>query len=281
LRGEHELDSFLSRESSFLFNNLILVGATFATFWGTVFPLISEAVRGVKITVGPPFFNQVNGPIFLGLIALMGICPLIGWRRASRDNLLRNFLYPLVAALVLTVGLFLVGVREGYALLAFGACAFVAATLVVEFYRGVRARRGAYGENPLQALPLLVWQNKPRYGGYIVHLGVILIAVGVAGMIPHKNFYTNFENPVSVVAIRTTPKEDLYVILAGWEGEVVSLKAYVNPLIVWLWVGGVVMLLGTTIAVWPERREERRPVRAQRPVVAGEGAALLPGVEVS
>ncbi|MHB9090960.1 MAG: heme lyase CcmF/NrfE family subunit [Chloroflexota bacterium] len=125
LRGEHELDSFVSRESSFLFNNLILVGAAFATFWGTVFPLISEAVRGVKITVGPPFFNQVNGPIFLALIVLMGICPLIGWRKASRDNLIRNFLYPLGAALLFTVAIYLLGIREGYALIAFGACAFV------------------------------------------------------------------------------------------------------------------------------------------------------------
>lgn len=337
LKSEHELDSFLSRESSFLFNNLILVGATFAIFWGTVFPLISEAVRGVKITVGPPFFNQVNGPIFLGLIVLMGICPLIGWRRASRDNLVRNFLYPLLAAVALAAALFLLGLSQGYGLLAFGACAFVAATLVLEFLRGVRARRAAYGENPLQALPRLVWHNKPRYGGYIVHLGVILIAVGVAGtmmfqssvegslrpgesltlggyaityrglseyptatrrvvsatfdissegrslgaLVPQKQFYNNFDNPVSEVAIRTTPQEDLYLVLAGWEGNVVSLKAYVNPLVVWLWIGGVVMLLGTTIAVWPERQAERRPARAQRPLLSGEGTVLLPRTEAS
>ncbi|MCL4464564.1 MAG: heme lyase CcmF/NrfE family subunit [Chloroflexi bacterium] len=324
LRSEHELDSFLSRESSFLFNNLILVGAAFATFWGTVFPLISEAVRGVKITVGAPFFNQVNGPIFLALIALMGICPLISWRKASPDNLARNFLYPLAGTLVLVALLFIAGVREFYALLAFGACTLVATTLLLEFFRGVRARGRIYGENPPRALPRLIWHNKPRYGGYIVHLGVILIAVGVAGsslfqavgeanlkpgeslqlrqytlinrgvaeyptatrrvvaasvdvvkdgkvvdtLSPAKLFHPNYENPVSEVAIRTTPQEDLYVILAGWADDYSSatFKAYVNPLIVWLWIGGVVLLLGTAIAVWPDRREVRQSVSARQTV---------------
>ncbi|MHB1414775.1 MAG: heme lyase CcmF/NrfE family subunit [Chloroflexota bacterium] len=333
LRSDHELDSFLSRESTFLFNNLILVGAAFATFWGTVFPLISEAVRGVKITVGPPFFNQVNGPIFLALVVLMGVCPLIGWRKASRDNLIRNFLYPLVATGAFVAVLFFLGIRQGYALMAFGACVFVAATLAIEFFRGVRARGLIHGENPLVALLRLVWHNKPRYGGYLVHLGVIFIAVGVAGsqlfqvsaqatlapgesfdiqqyrltyhnlsqfptasgsvvsatvdvtangqpvgtLVPQKQYHKNFENPVSEVAIRTTAQEDLYLVLAAWENGNATIKAYVNPLVVWLWIGGIVMLLGTTVAMWPDPREARRPVPSRRPVLADGARPLVPG----
>ncbi|MBI4300773.1 MAG: heme lyase CcmF/NrfE family subunit [Chloroflexi bacterium] len=181
LRSSNELDSLVSRESAFLFNNLILLGAAFATLWGTLFPLVSEAVRGVKITVGPPFFNQVNGPILLALILLMGICPLIGWRRASTDNLVRNFLYPAMAGIIGSILLYAVGIRQKYALIIFTLCIFVATTILIEVYRGVRSRHRSTGENYLVALPALVWRNKPRYGGYIIHLGIILMAVGVAG----------------------------------------------------------------------------------------------------
>ncbi len=180
LRSEHEMDSFVSRESSFLFNNVLLVGASFAIFWGTVFPFITEAVRGAKIVVGPGFYNQVTAPIFLALVVVMGICPLIGWRKATMQNLVRNFLYPAGASLVLAVVLYSMGIREPLALGAFWAVAFVGATIAWEFIRGVRShlRRG---DSPLLALPRLIWSNKPRYGGYVVHLGVLLIAMGVAG----------------------------------------------------------------------------------------------------
>jgi cytochrome c-type biogenesis protein CcmF len=180
LRSEHELDSFVSRESNFLFNNLILLGATFAIFWGSIFPLLSEAVQGSSITVGPSFYNQVTGPIFLAMIVLMGLCPLIGWRKASRDNLVRNFLIPVGLALVVAVILYGQGIRSLPALLAFPSMAFVVATSLQEFYRGVRARVRGHHNNLLVALPRLVWSNKPRYGGQIVHLGTILIAMGVA-----------------------------------------------------------------------------------------------------
>lgn len=180
LRSDHELDSFVSRESTFLFNNLLLVGAAFAIFWGTIFPLITEAVRGVKITVGPPFYNQVVGPIFLATIVLMGVCPLIGWRKASRNNLARNFMVPLTASLALTALLYFQGVRSAVALPAFWALTFVAATILLEFYRGARARVRGHQDNLLSAVPRLIWANKPRYGGYVVHVGVVLIAMGLA-----------------------------------------------------------------------------------------------------
>ncbi|MCL5958277.1 MAG: heme lyase CcmF/NrfE family subunit, partial [Chloroflexi bacterium] len=181
LKSENELDSFVSRESSFLLNNLILVGATFATIWGTIFPLISEAVRGVKITVSQPFFNQVNGPIFLVLVLIMGICPLIGWRKASRENLIRNFTWPAAGAVVFAVVAYALGIREYYTLVAFTLCAFVIAVILLEVLRGTRARHRVYSEDYLTGLGKLIWHNKPRYGGYIIHLGVIMIALGIIG----------------------------------------------------------------------------------------------------
>ncbi|MCI0478743.1 MAG: cytochrome c biogenesis protein CcsA, partial [Anaerolineales bacterium] len=181
LKEENELDSLLSRESTFLLNNLILVGAAFATLWGTIFPMVSEAFTGKKVTVGAPFFNQVNGPIFFALILLIGICPLIGWRRATPNNLLRNFLRPFVVSLVVAVALFGVGVREWYGLLAFSAVSFVLVTVGMEFFRGVVARMQSNAENPATALVQLVASNRRRYGGYIVHIGVILAVIGIAG----------------------------------------------------------------------------------------------------
>ncbi|MBI4289564.1 MAG: heme lyase CcmF/NrfE family subunit [Chloroflexi bacterium] len=181
LKSEDELDSLISRESSFLFNNLILVGATFATFLGVIFPLISEATRGVKITVGPPFYNQVNGPIFMFLLLLMGICPLIGWRRASRANLLRNFLYPSIAGVVVAVAMIAVGLRQTWSVIAISTSAFVLSTILLEWFRGVRARRHTRQENYFHAFIRLVLSNRPRYGGYIVHLGIIILAFSIAG----------------------------------------------------------------------------------------------------
>ncbi len=181
LKEENELDSLLSRESSFLLNNLILVGAAFATLWGTIFPMMSEAVTGKKVTVGAPFFNQVNGPIFFTLIVLIGICPLIGWRRATWENLVRNFMRPFAVAIVTGILLFVIGVREWYGLLSFSTFAFVLGTIGLEYYRGVVARIRQYKENPLTAIVQLVATNRRRYGGYIVHIGVILAVIGIAG----------------------------------------------------------------------------------------------------
>jgi cytochrome c-type biogenesis protein CcmF len=181
LKGEAEMESLISRESTFLLNNLLLVGAAFAIFLGTIFPIISEAIRGVKITVGAPFFNQVTSPIFLAIILLTGICALIGWRRASIKNLIRNFLWPLVVALILGIALFFLGIREWYALVAFFLCGFVLSTILYEWFRGTRARHRMRTENYFKAFWGLIWTNRPRYGGYIVHIAIILIAIGVVG----------------------------------------------------------------------------------------------------
>lgn len=185
LKSKNELDSFLSRESSFLFNNLILLGIMFATFWGTIFPIISEAVRGVKITVGPPFYNQVNVPIGLALLALVGIGPVIAWRKASWSNLKKNFTKPVLAGFTGAIVLFpfvpLTDKAEVYSYVTFVLCIFVLTSIFIEFYKGAVARRAAHEDSYAGSVSQLVWKNKRRYGGYIVHVGVVLIFAGIAG----------------------------------------------------------------------------------------------------
>ncbi len=321
LRSDDQIDSFLSRESTFLINNLILVAATFATFLGTIFPMITEAVRGVKITVGAPYFDQVNGPIFLLLVLLMGICPLIGWRRASRSNLIRNFLYPFFASIAIAVILFLLGIRGGFSLFGFAICGFVMSTIVIEVYRGARARHKTTGRNYLASFFGLIAGNRPRYGGYIVHIGIILMAVGVIGsyaysasveksLAPNESLsirspltdkkytlrfdsfsrYTTesrqveaatmslynddryigrltserakhkgHDNPMTEVAIRSTVLEDVYLIYIGSEqgGQIAAFKVLINPLVNWLGFGSLMLIGGTVVALWPERRTKR------------------------
>ncbi|MGH2523841.1 MAG: heme lyase CcmF/NrfE family subunit, partial [Anaerolineales bacterium] len=179
LRDERHLDGMLSRESGFVYNNLLLIGLVVATFFGVIFPILTEAVRNVKITVGPPFYQQVNGPILLVLMVLMGIGPLLPWRRASLPALARAFRLPLAAFVVTLIGLLTGGVRAIGPLLGFAVAALVLATLVQEFYDGVRARQQATGEPPLTALVNLTTRNRQRYGGYIVHIGLVMIMMGV------------------------------------------------------------------------------------------------------
>ena len=180
LRAHSELDSVLSRESAFLLNNLFLVAAAFTVFFGTVFPLISEAVKGVKVSVGAPFFNLVNIPIFLSLLFLMGIGPAIAWRRASAENLKRNFLMPVGAGVVAAAVLRLLGVANTVVLVCLALVVFVTGTIVLDFYRASRARRRT-GDGWLEATWGLLHRQNRRYGGFIIHLGILVIAVGVAG----------------------------------------------------------------------------------------------------
>jgi cytochrome c-type biogenesis protein CcmF len=309
LRSEHRLDAVLSKESSFLFNNLFLVGMTFAILWGTIFPIVSEAVRGVKITVGPPFFNQVNVPIGLGLLALTGICPLIAWRKASRRNLRRSFAVPLSIAAVSGLGLFALGVRSVYPLISFILSVFVLATIGFEFVQGTITRSHISGKNLLVSFWDLIVRNKRRYGGYVVHIGIVMIFVGITGssafqqeqatvlkpgdsleiadytlhykgpkdlssnhaqviaaemrverngkqlttLFPERQKHRSHDT-VSEVAIRQSLKEDLYVILAGIEqNQNAKIKVLVIPLVAWIWVGGIVMIVGTLIAMGPDR----------------------------
>jgi len=181
LRSPAEFESYLSREAAFLFNNLMLIGIAFAVFWGTIFPVLSEAVRGVKITVGPPFFNRVAGPLALGLIFLMGVGPLIAWRRTTASNLVKSFAAPAIVGVTTGVAALAAGLRAWYVLTAFSLAAFVLGTIAVEFRRGVGARRHMLAEPAPTALVNLIAKNNRRYGGYIIHVGVIVAFVGIIG----------------------------------------------------------------------------------------------------
>ena len=320
LESENKFDSILSRESAFIFNNLLFLGAAFAVFLGTIFPIMSEALTGHKILVGSPYFNKVNVPIALVLIFLMGVGPLISWRKASKENLVRNFLVPSILGVVTAAVLVALGVRDVYALLSYALCAFVAGTVFTEFFRGasVRSRRG---ENPALAFVRLVSRNKRRYGGYIVHIGVVIIVLGITSssvfvtekqatltkgqsvelggyaltyrgleqyttdaknatvakldgfkngkpigdISPEKNVYKyegNREiNQETEVALRSTFTDDLYVILMSYgEDGTATIRVMVNPMVSWIWSGGVVLLIGAIVTMWPGGRKERDEV---------------------
>src|SRR5262245_945715 len=321
LKSEHRLDSFVSRESTFLFNNLLLVGAAFAVLWGTLFPILSEAVRGVKITVGPPFFNEIIVPIALALVTLAGICPVIAWRRASPRKLLEKIPVPFWALLGGVAALLVAGVRDVYAIVSFGLAVFVIATTLMEFFWGARSRQRVTGQTFGRALLSLVDRNKRRYGGFVVHLGFILIVIGVTGssvfrqeataslkrgeslavgryrmvledmeardspnaefmgarlaifagerrvgtLVPGQNFYKAGQNPSTEVAIHYTLRDDLYTIMTGFDPQQgrATVKAYLNPLINWIWIGGGVLILGAWFAMLPDIRDRRRDAEAR------------------
>jgi cytochrome c-type biogenesis protein CcmF len=326
LRSVPKMESFLSREASFLFNNVLLVGAAFTVFIGTIFPIISEAVTGKKVSVGAPFFNTVLGPIMLGLLVLMGVGPLISWRRATLDNLRRNFLKPLLLGALVAAGLFGLGVRSAYPLFFFGLVTFCTATVLIELHQGARARKVLSGGSSgyLRAMAGLIAKNRRRYGGLIVHVGVAAVMVAILGsaffskhrearlargheitlgdyrlkyerlgvehlgnavaiqahfivydgsngealarLKPEKRFYlTRAGQPTTEVAIRSTFREDLYLVLAEFDRstQAITIKAVINPLVVWLWMGLGLITVGSAVAAWPTRRERLgRPARA-------------------
>jgi cytochrome c-type biogenesis protein CcmF len=333
LESDNELDSLLSRESAFLLNNLLFIGIAFTVWWGTHYPIISEAVTGNKIVVGPPFFEKTTGPLFAGLVLLMGIAPLLPWRRANSARLLSSLAWPIAVGLVTVAALYiLTWIKMPGALMGFGFCAFSLTTTLQEYWRGVQARHKTHGENYFQALTRLAARNRRRYGGYLIHLGVILAAIGIVGMEfyqvesqqniaqgesmtiespfagtyeityqglevlprpnpnleiiaahltvnyngrpvgelePHREFFIQQEQPMTIPDILPRMSNELYVIVAGWEGdgETATFKAYINPLINWLWLGGVVFVLGTLVAAWPEPEPTRRSV----PISVGKG----------
>ncbi len=320
LESEENFDSIISRESAFIFNNLLFLGAAFAVFLGTIFPIISEAVTGEKILVGPPFFNKVNVPIGLVLIFLMGVGPLISWRKASPENLKKNFLLPMIVAVCVGIVLFILNIRDITALLSFSLCGFVVATIVTEFYKGVSVR-SSRGENIVVSLTTMISRNKRRYGGYIVHLGVVLIVIGITAsstfnseveatlntgesfkigeyeltfekletykndakngtkavlllsaggrtidtVYPEKNIYRyegNREiNQETEVSLRSTYKDDLYIILSNVNSNTnATFRAMINPMVSWIWAGGIVVLFGALITMMPKFAKRRSSV---------------------
>jgi len=310
LQSERRLDSVMSRESAFLFNNFILIVACFAVFWGTMFPAISEWIQGAKISVGPPFFNKVNIPIGLILLFLTGVGPLFAWRRTSPASLKKSLVRPVVFFVITGAGLLAAGVRNFYAMVCLALCAFVIATIVEEFYKGARVRMKTRGENPIATATNLTLKNKRRYGGYINHLSIALMFIGFAGnafnreitervaagqeihiggyslkmtgyqegetptyrygraiveayrngrlvrtLKPERRIFKG-ENPqaTTIVALHSTPKEDLYVVFAGMtEDSKAEIAAHVNPLVFWVWFGAAVLVLGSIITLLPDK----------------------------
>ncbi|MSP41675.1 MAG: heme lyase CcmF/NrfE family subunit [Deltaproteobacteria bacterium] len=187
LKQQPELDSMVSRESAFLLNNIVLVSALFTIFLGTIFPLLSEAVAGQQISVGAPYFNTVTVPLFLCLVFLMGVGPMIAWRRASMDNLKRNFLWPATTAIVFATFLFVWKVKDFLPLLGFTLLAFVVLTMTFDTALALRARKRIAGEGVLRGLITLTRRNQRRYGGFTVHLGVVLIMMGIAGSMTYSS----------------------------------------------------------------------------------------------
>ena len=187
LKSESQLESVLSRESSFLFNNLILLASCFAVLWGTLFPVISEAVTGDKISVDKPFYDRVQVPIGLFLLFLTGVGPLIAWRKSSFESLRRAFLWPTVAGVALMAALFATGIHHLYALMSFGLCLFVACTIGMEFFKGARAIGAKQNKNLLLAAIELTHRNTRRYGGYVVHMGIVIMFIGFTGAAFNKD----------------------------------------------------------------------------------------------
>jgi len=181
LKSESKMDSVLSRESSFMFNNLILLASCFAILWGTLFPVITQAIMGEKISVDKPFFNQVNIPIAMFLLLLTGVGPLIAWRKSSFESLKRSFFWPAVMGCAVSVALFALGIRHFYALMSFGLCAFVLTTVIIEFFKGANAISSKSGSNLIMSMIELTHRNTRRYGGYLVHVGVVVIFIGFTG----------------------------------------------------------------------------------------------------
>ena len=180
LRSTNRLDSVLSREASFLMNNYVFMGLLAVVFFGTMYPVLSEAISGVRVQIGPPFFQRMAGPLALLLLLLIGIGPLIAWRRATWTNVRKSFVWPASAALVTAPLVWLAGLRAFYPVAFLSLCAFVATTIFLEYGRGIRARMRR-GESPPRAFWELLRRNQRRYAGYVVHLAIVLMFIGFAG----------------------------------------------------------------------------------------------------
>jgi cytochrome c-type biogenesis protein CcmF len=318
LKSEQHLESLVSRESSFLFNNLVLLTACFVILWGTLFPILSEYVVGNKVTVGAPFYNRVAIPIGIFLLFLTGVGPLLPWRSTSLKSIRRNFVLPVIALWATVIVCVAVGVnpwRDGafssgsfYAIVSFAVSAAVMTAILSEFLRGAGVISRQTGRNLLVSTWLLTRRNTRRYGGYIIHIGVVIVVVGLAGaafntsqekelglhdklligpytlecvgftqdsnlnynseyamldvyrngkkqfqMTPEKRVYLASDQPQTMVAIHSLPSWDLYVVYEGTNPDTSQpiIKAFLNPLVGWIWAGLVILIFGTFVALVP------------------------------
>ena len=345
LRSEHRLESLISRESSFLFNNLLFLLLTLDVLWGTWFPKISELVQGNKVTVGAPFYNRVAVPVALFLLLLTALGPLLAWRKTSFESLKRNFKWPMI--LSVAVALFVMftpqswgsifGMRPWkdisyfYSLMTIFLSSLVAFTVASEFYRGGRVISEKTGQGMFASIVQLTHRNTRRYGGYIVHIGVVLVMIGFSGsafnqekememgygdkmdigsyqlvcrsytqddnanqftewaiidvyqngkkidsMTPQRIVYHASNQPSTKPDIRSNFKEDLYLVYEGQndKGQPV-IKAHVNPMVIWIWIGAWVMIVGTGLGLV---ESAPAPVTVRAPRVLGRATPAAPVV---
>ena len=341
-KADTSFDSLWSKESAVVFSNVVFVGAAFVVLFGTVLPLTSEFVSGVQQVAGPSWFNSVLWPLWALLLLLTGAGPLIAWRKSGMRNLKTSFVYPSAAAFVVMIVLFVAGIRHGLAVAFLGLGVFIVGSVVQELILGTRARVTVAGERPVNAFAHLFTRQNRRFGAYIVHFGVAIIAIGITASsvykqefditlsrgqtvqagdfaVTHTGFRSYFEtnrtvHAASVVVahdgssvgtfevvqedyqaermrwtkptISSTLFGDIYVTLASFddEGEAITVKLQQNPLVGWFWGGGVILVLGTLIAMWRGRRDEWIPKagrqQADTTVVKPDAAAeVLPGQE--
>jgi cytochrome c-type biogenesis protein CcmF len=350
LRSENKLESLVSRESSFMFNNLLLLSACFAVLCGTLFPILSELVRDVKMNLGAPFYNKIMVPIGLFLIFLTGVGPLLAWRSTSVGSVKRNFKIPAVFSIL--VGLVTAGPKlmtlissgissglgidlaQGYAWLAFVLGAFVTTTIISEFVRGGIVWKNKLQTNLLVGMYQLTRRNMRRYGGYVVHFGVVLVVIGLAGaafnqdkeqeigkgdkvqigsytligeeyteddnanyrsqaallevykdgkfltrLNPEERFFkASGGQPVHIVANHSTLREDLYVVYEGRNPDTDHpiIKIIINPLVNWIWIGVLVIVFGTGMALVPNAAPVSVPVRSTVAVAQMEERGMHP-----
>jgi len=337
LKSENRLESLVSRESSFLFNNLILLTACFTVLWGTLFPVLSEYVQGSKVTVGAPFYNRVNLPIGVFLLFLTGIGPLLAWRSTSLRSIRRNFILPCIAMAVTFAVVIACGVRpwsagddmqaELFSLITFTLAAGVVTTISGEFLRGAAVVRTQTGKNLFGSVILLVRRNTRRYGGYIVHFGIVVMFIGIAGgafnqsreqemgfgdsmtlgryhlvcqsftqdsnrnydteyalldvfkgskkivqLAPERRFYNASQTTSTMVALHSTLAEDLYVIYEGKNPDTDKpiIKVFINPLMNWIWIGVLIVVMGTFLALVPNLTRATAPARVAVPLPVRE-----------
>jgi cytochrome c-type biogenesis protein CcmF len=336
LKSEGQMTSMLSREALFLLNNLLFLSLLVVCFWGVIFPLISELVSGQKVTVGPPFYERATAPLFAGLMFLMAVAPLSAWRHSTVRTIAKTFWKPLIVSLLIGVGgPLMLGVHQPVALFGFWLVALVVSVTLQEFWRGAWARhRKSLGSGTgVESLPVafvrLAGRNRRRYGGYIIHLGTMLMAIGILGMevfqtetqgtipqggsltlgeytltyqslavfdtpdgrnvaravlsvdkngklvdtlYPRRDYYLESQQPMTIPGVRSTMADDLYVILVDWlpvSSQGATFKVYHNPLVNWLWLGGLIFILGTLVAAWPDKDPEEAVERARRKAYAG------------
>ncbi len=332
LESKESTESLLSKEGAFLLNNLLLLLSTLVIFIGTLFPAIAEALSGAKVEVGKSFFNMANLPIFMAIIVLAGVCVITGWRQLILKDFKRSVIVPAIVTLIIIIALPVAGIREWSSVVSFAVSGFVITATVYQWLKELLARRRAAADNPQSRTSLgFMWLNKNRYGAYLVHISIVLIAIGVIGssvysvekeavlsqgesislnqytvtydklnlagsetrmiitadmsvyegnkliakLTPEKYIDANFEQPVTEVAIRSTPAEDIYIALDNWDStRKASFRVLVNPLVMWIWIGGGVFFIGGLICFWPQRarleepqagKSKRRPQETRTP----------------